>query len=131
MWADWLGVPRHTFRLSSVRLSLVDWTTGKLPGCSGPASIWLRSESVGPRPAGVDRPEGFGEENLYPDARWCLSALREQGLRVGLAGNWTARAETILRALSLSVDRRQRGSAHRGRQLAPAAAWSVTVSAST
>jgi HAD superfamily hydrolase (TIGR01662 family) len=49
-------------------------------------------------------PESFGEEDLYPDARPCLAALREQGLLVGLAGNQTARAEVILRALELPVD---------------------------
>jgi FMN phosphatase YigB (HAD superfamily) len=48
--------------------------------------------------------EGFGEDDLYPDARPCLEALRSQGLRVGLAGNQTARAERILRDLQLPVD---------------------------
>lgn len=43
-------------------------------------------------------------ENLYADARPCLSALRSQGLRVGLAGNQTARAESILRSLQFDVD---------------------------
>src|SRR5262249_50874812 len=42
--------------------------------------------------------------NLYPDARRCLAALREQGLLVGLAGNQTSRAEGILRSLDLPVD---------------------------
>jgi beta-phosphoglucomutase-like phosphatase (HAD superfamily) len=43
-------------------------------------------------------PESFAEDNLYPDARPCLEALRAQGLLVGLAGNQTARAERILRS---------------------------------
>jgi hypothetical protein len=41
------------------------------------------------------QPESFAEDNLYPDARQCLAALREQGLLVGLAGNQTSRAEGI------------------------------------
>ena len=56
------------------------------------------------RRAHAGQPESFAEENLYPDARSCLTALREQGLLVGLAGNQTARAETILRGLNFSVD---------------------------
>nr|WP_239334222.1 HAD-IIIA family hydrolase [Frankia sp. CiP3] len=56
------------------------------------------------RRAAAGQPEAFGEENLYPDARPCLAALRERGLRVGLAGNQTARAEAILRTLDLPVD---------------------------
>ena len=41
---------------------------------------------------GVPRPRALGEisyaeDDLYPDARPCLEALRELGLRVGAAGN--------------------------------------------
>jgi len=56
------------------------------------------------RRAAAGPPEGFGEENLYPDVRPCLSELRKLGLRVGVAGNQTARAEQILKALALPVD---------------------------
>jgi hypothetical protein len=37
-------------------------------------------------------PEKFGEGDLYPDARPCLTALRSMGLRIGVAGNQTAQA---------------------------------------
>jgi HAD superfamily hydrolase (TIGR01549 family) len=56
------------------------------------------------RRAAAGHTESFGEENLYGDARPCLAALRGAGLLVGLAGNQTARAEAILRALDLPVD---------------------------
>jgi len=56
------------------------------------------------RRTAAGKPESFTEDDLYPDARPCLAALRELGLHVGLAGNQTARAETILRALDLPVD---------------------------
>jgi FMN phosphatase YigB (HAD superfamily) len=56
------------------------------------------------RRAAAGRPETFGEADLYPDARPCLAALREQGLVVGLAGNQPAHADTILRTLDLPVD---------------------------
>ena len=39
------------------------------------------------RRAEAGQPESFGEEDLYPDARACLTVVREQGLLVGLAGN--------------------------------------------
>src|SRR6266498_1583003 len=100
-WADWLGIPRHTF---SAVFGAVIARGGDYretfqhfkPGFDLNAERELR--------AAVGEPEAFGEENLYPDARPCLAALREQGLRVGLAGNQTSRAEIILRSLDLPVD---------------------------
>ncbi len=100
-WADWLGVPRHTFSavFGAVIARGLDYReTFQVfrPGFV----LGVERE----RRAAAGRPEPFGEENLYPDARLCLAALRKQGLRVGLAGNQTARAEVILRALDLPVD---------------------------
>ena len=100
-WADWLGVPRHTF--AAVFGAVI--ATGRdyretfqvfRPGFD------LATERQ--RRADAGQPEWFGEDDLYPDARGCLQALRDQGLLVGLAGNQTARAETILRDLNLPVD---------------------------
>ncbi|MGI5155105.1 HAD family hydrolase [Microbispora sp. CA-102843] len=100
-WADWLGVPRHTF--SAVFGAVIarggdyrDTFQHFRPGFD------LHTERE--RRAREGQAETFGEENLYPDARPCLAELREMGLRVGLAGNQTARAEGILRALDLPVD---------------------------
>ena len=98
-WADWLGVPRHTFSavFGAVIARGLDYReTFQVfrPGFN------LAEERE--RRAGAGQPEGFGEENVYSDARPCLTALREQGLRVGIAGNQTARAETILRALKFA-----------------------------
>ncbi len=56
------------------------------------------------RRAEAGQPETFAKENLYPDARPCLGELKQVGLRVGLAGNQTARAEQILKSLNLPVD---------------------------
>src|SRR5215211_5426750 len=100
-WADWLGVPRHTFsavfgaviaRGGDYRETFQHFRPG--------FDLAVERE----RRAEAGQPEWFGEENLYADTRPCLSALREQGLRVGLAGNQTARAEGILRSLDLPVD---------------------------
>jgi HAD superfamily hydrolase (TIGR01549 family) len=100
-WADWLGVPRHTFsavfgaviaRGGDYRETFQHFRPG--------FDLAVERE----RRAAAGQPEWFGEENLYPDTRPCLTALREHGLRVGLAGNQTARAEGILRSLDLPVD---------------------------
>ncbi|GAA5179560.1 hypothetical protein GCM10023322_09900 [Rugosimonospora acidiphila] len=100
-WADWLGVPRHTFSavfgaVIARGLHYREAFQVFRPGFD------LAAERE--RRATAGQPESFTEENLYPDARPCLVALREQGLLVGLSGNQTARAETILRALDLPVD---------------------------
>src|SRR5437870_4560208 len=100
-WADWLGVPRHTFSavFGAVIARGLDYReTFQVfrPGFD------LGQERE--RRAAAGQPESFAEENLYPDARGCLVALRDQGLRVGLAGNQTARAETILGSLDFAVD---------------------------
>lgn len=51
------------------------------------------------RRAADGQPETFAENNLYPDARPCLSDLQQMGLSVGLAGNQTTRTERILKSL--------------------------------
>lgn len=100
-WADWLGVPRHTF--SSVFGAVValglDYREAFQyfrPGFDLTAERARRAEA--------GRPETFGEADLYPDARPCLEALREMGVWVGVAGNQTARAGQILRGLDLPAD---------------------------
>jgi HAD superfamily hydrolase (TIGR01549 family) len=52
----------------------------------------------------ADFPEHFDEHDLYQDARPCLEKLRQLGFLVGIAGNQTARAERLLRALDLPTD---------------------------
>jgi len=100
-WADWLGVPRHTFSavLGSVIARGQDYReTFRM--FRPDFDIAAERE----RRAAAGHPESFGEEDLYPDARACLAALKEQGLLVGLAGNQPGHAEGMLRALDLPVD---------------------------
>jgi HAD superfamily hydrolase (TIGR01662 family) len=100
-WADWLGVPRHTF---SAVFGAVIARGGDYretfqyfqPGFDLAVERERRAEA--------GQAESFSEEDLYPDARPCLGELRRMGLRVGLAGNQTARAEQILKSLDLPVD---------------------------
>jgi hypothetical protein len=44
------------------------------------------------RRADAGKAEWFGEDDLSPDARPAMAALREMGLWVGVAGNQTAHA---------------------------------------
>lgn len=100
-WADWLGVPRHTFSgvFGAVIARGLDYREAFQAFQPG---FDLATERR--RRAEAGRGEWFDEEDLYPDVRPCLEALRAQGLRVGLAGNQTARAEEILRDLQLPID---------------------------
>jgi HAD superfamily hydrolase (TIGR01549 family) len=100
-WADWLGVPRHTFSamFGAVIARGLDYReTFRVfrPGFDLATERRQRAEA--------GQAEWFHEDDLYSDARPCLEALRAQGLRVGLAGNQTARAEVILHDLRLPVD---------------------------
>jgi HAD superfamily hydrolase (TIGR01662 family) len=100
-WADWLGVPRHTF--SSVFGAVIalgmdhrDAFQYFRPGFDLSAERARRAEA--------GQPEMFGEEDLYPDARPTLAALRAMGIWVAIAGNQPARAGDNLRKLDLPAD---------------------------
>ena len=56
------------------------------------------------RRAEAGRPEGYGERDLYPDARPAMAALREAGYLVIIAANQTRRSHRILDSLQLPVD---------------------------
>lgn len=100
-WADWLGVPRHTFSavfgaVIARGLDYRDTFQVFRPGFD------LNEERR--RRADVGKPEWFGEDDLYPDVRPALSELRDGGYWLGLAGNQTVTAGKILRELALPVD---------------------------
>lgn len=100
-WADWLGVPRHTFAamFGAVIAQGRDYReTFQVfrPGFDLSAERERRAQA--------GKPEWFGEDDLYPDVRSALSALRAAGLWVGVAGNQTVRAGGLLRGLDLPAD---------------------------
>jgi HAD superfamily hydrolase (TIGR01549 family) len=100
-WADWLGVPRHTFSamLGAVIAQGEDHrrTFQRFrPGFDFAVERRQREQAA--------FPEHFDERDLYPDARPCLAQLKELGFLVGLAGNQTAGAERLLRQLDLPAD---------------------------
>ncbi|MFB8772962.1 HAD family hydrolase [Streptomyces broussonetiae] len=95
-WADWLGVPRHTFHsmfgaVIAQGRDYRDVFQEFRPGFDLYAEREARAEA--------GQPETFGEEDLYPDVRDALKALRADGLWLGIAGNQTVRAGGILREL--------------------------------
>ncbi|MBB4921639.1 HAD family hydrolase [Kitasatospora kifunensis] len=95
-WADWLGVPRHTFvaQFGAVIAEGRDYReTFQVfrPGFD----LYEERE----RRAAAGKPEWFGEDDLYPDVRPALTQLRADGLWLAIAGNQTVRAGGILREL--------------------------------
>ncbi|MEU5443699.1 HAD family hydrolase [Streptomyces griseofuscus] len=95
-WADWLGVPRHTFAamfgaVIAQGRDYRDVFQEFRPGFD----LYAERE----KRAAAGRPEHFGEVDLYPDVRDALAALRADGLWLGIAGNQTVRAGGILRGL--------------------------------
>lgn len=100
-WADWLGVPRHTFAamFGAVIAQGRDYRETFQEFRPG---FDLTEERE--KRAAAGKPEWFGEDDLYPDVRPTLSALREAGLWVGIAGNQTVRAGGLLRGLDLPSD---------------------------
>ncbi|MFC7730798.1 HAD family hydrolase [Actinomadura keratinilytica] len=100
-WADWLGVPRHTF--SAVFGAIIARGSDYRETFQVFAPGFDLTEQREKR-AAAGEPETFGEEDLYPDARPTLARLRDDGLWVGIAGNQTARAGGILRSLDLPQD---------------------------
>lgn len=100
-WADWLGVPRHTFSAMFGAVIARGEDYREVFQVFRPG-FELKTERA--RRAEAGRPETFAEADLYPDARDCLVTLKEHGYLVGIAGNQTARAGGILRGLNFAAD---------------------------
>ncbi|MEU1877935.1 HAD family hydrolase [Streptosporangium sp. NPDC020072] len=95
-WADWLGVPRHTFSAVFGAVIAQGRDYRETFQVFRPGFDLDKEREVR---AAAGRAETFGEEDLYPDVRPALAALREAGLWLGIAGNQTVRAGRILREL--------------------------------
>lgn len=100
-WADWVGVPRHTFS------AVLGAVTAAGRDNVETFQYFCRDFDLG-RERQLREEAGCGEEidedDLYPDVRSSLMALQAGGLWVGIAGNQTVRAAQLLRALDLPVD---------------------------
>lgn len=100
-WADWIGVPRHTFSAVIGAVTLEGRDNAETfqyfrPGFDLAAERKRREEA--------GRGENYDESDLYSDARKALADLRSLGLWVGIAGNQTVRAGNIFRRMNLPVD---------------------------
>ncbi|MGI5186145.1 HAD family hydrolase [Dactylosporangium sp. CA-152071] len=100
-WADWLGVPRHTFSAVFGQVIAQGRDYREVfqhfrPGFD------LATERQRRADAGLA--EHFNGRDLYPDVRTCIAELRAAGLFIGVAGNQTARAGRLLHELNLGVD---------------------------
>jgi HAD superfamily hydrolase (TIGR01549 family) len=100
-WADWLGVPRHTLSalvgaVVAQGLDNAEAVRRVRPGVDIQAEYRAREAA--------DRGEALDETDLYDDVRPALTALRQLGVRVIVAGNQTARIGQLLRGLDLPAD---------------------------
>ncbi|WP_031080306.1 HAD family hydrolase [Streptomyces sp. NRRL S-118] len=100
-WADWLGVPRHTLSalvgaVTAQGRDNADALRLVRPGLDLGAEYRAR-EAAG-------RGERLEESDLYSDVRPALTALRDAGVRVVIAGNQTRKAGSLLRQLDLPAD---------------------------
>jgi FMN phosphatase YigB (HAD superfamily) len=100
-WADWIGVPRHTFSAVLGAVTAQGRNNAETFQYFRPG-FDLEAERARREVAGLA--EHISEADLYSDVRPALSQLRARGLWVGIAGNQTARAAHLLRSLDLPVD---------------------------
>src|SRR5690606_12263281 len=103
-WADRLGVPRLLLLGLLGAMAALDRPHREAlemvrPGIDLDAEIaaWERDEPDGLR-------NNFDADDLYPDVREALGALKEAGYQVILAGNQPTRAYDALVAMDLPVD---------------------------
>ncbi|WP_432983024.1 HAD family hydrolase [Dactylosporangium sp. CA-233914] len=100
-WADWLGVPRHTFS-AVFGQTIAQGRDYRETFQHFRPGFDLATERRRREEAGLA--EHFNGRDLYPDVRGCLTALKAAGYFVGIAGNQTARAGRLLRELHLDAD---------------------------
>jgi FMN phosphatase YigB (HAD superfamily) len=100
-WADWIGVPRHTFSTVLGAVTAAGRDNAETFQYFRPGFDLVRERQLR-EAAGLG--ERIEDVDLYPDVRSSLATLRAAGLWVGIAGNQTARAAELLRGLDLPVD---------------------------
>ncbi|MGW1998207.1 HAD family hydrolase [Embleya sp. NPDC001921] len=100
-WANWLDVPPHTMSALVGAVTALGMDNAEALRLIRPG-LDLEAERAASEAAGVG--EMLDESDLYPDVRPALSALRDAGVWVGVAGNQTRRAGELLRGLKLPVD---------------------------
>ncbi|MFD8493291.1 HAD family hydrolase [Amycolatopsis sp. NPDC059657] len=100
-WADWLKVRRHTFSAVLGAVTAAGRDNAETFQYFRPG-FDLARERQQREDAGLG--EQIDSADLYPDVVPSLTQLRERGFWIGVAGNQTAKAARLLRALDLPVD---------------------------
>jgi HAD superfamily hydrolase (TIGR01549 family) len=100
-WADWLGVTRLTFFAALGAVIAGCRHHNEVYALVRPGIDLARERQARQTRGLMTRIES---RDLYPDAVPTLTRLKTAGLRIGLAGNQPAEAETEIRALGLAVD---------------------------
>jgi HAD superfamily hydrolase (TIGR01549 family) len=100
-WADWIGVPRHTFSAVLGAVTATGRDNAEVFGYFRPDFDLVHERELREK---AGRGERIDDGDLYPDVRPALARLRELGLWVGIAGNQTSRVAELLRALNLPAD---------------------------
>ena len=100
-WANYLGVPVSEFRAA------LDETIARGEHHRKVFDRFRKNfdfeAARGERRAGADN-YVYAADDLYPDARACLQALRGGGYCIGIAGNQPIEAERVIAAMKLEVD---------------------------
>ncbi len=99
-WADWIGVPRHTFSAVLGAVTAAGRDNAETFQYFRPG-FDLAAERERREQAGQG--ERIEARDLYPDVQPALAELAGRGLWLGIAGNQTVRAATLLRSLGLPV----------------------------
>ncbi|MER6607395.1 HAD family hydrolase [Streptomyces sp. NPDC000927] len=100
-WADWLSVPRHTLSALVGAVTAQGLDNAEALHLLRPG-IDVAAEYAAREAAGHG--EHLDDSDLYDDVRPALTALRDLGVRVAIAGNQTIRAGELLRDLDLPAD---------------------------
>ena len=109
-WADLLGIPRLTFFAALGLVISNNWHHRRVFELFGTTHQAALSEQ---KKRGIAARE-IQVSDFYPDAIPCLLALRQAGMKVGIAGNQPEGAEQILSSLELPID-----------YLASSASWGI------
>jgi FMN phosphatase YigB (HAD superfamily) len=99
-WADILGVPRFTFAAALGAVIARGEDHRRVFDVVAPGIDW-RAIRLG---CGLPSPSRIEAEDLYPDVRDGLAAIRSAGFQVGIAGNQPATSEQALVALGVPFD---------------------------
>lgn len=100
-WADWLGVPRHTF---SAVFGAVIARGGDYREVFQHFQPGFDLEKARQERLDAGLGEYLNANDLYLDVRPCFEDLRSAGYFVGVAGNQTKRAGRFIRELNLPAD---------------------------